>query len=108
MVLIEMSRRTMEADIAALVARRPFAEFFTEDVPGADGFEGSGVEGEQAAEAWSFGVHEQVMDARAESMDFAVAQDHADAALVFAQASASKAWVHSSLRSELIELAKRR
>src|SRR5438067_6305664 len=66
MTLVQSGRATMEAYVAALIARGAYADFFTDDVSLDVVGSGQTAQGRAAVEGMIRYVHEQAFDARAE------------------------------------------
>lgn len=81
--LVQTTRATMEAYMAELVARGPYADFFTPDIVLEMVPEGQVVKGREAVETFIRGAHEQAFDARPEVQLLVVEGDHAAAEIVF-------------------------
>ena len=66
MTLVQSGRATMEAYIAALIARGAYADFFTDEVTLDVVGSGQTAQGRAAVEGMIRYIHEQAFDARAE------------------------------------------
>jgi len=77
MTTIDSARATMDAYLAALVARRPYAEFFTDDVELVVVGGGQTVRGRDAVASTIQFLHEQAFDAKPELVSLVVDGDRA-------------------------------